>query len=191
MAKAQWNGAALLAPVPPALVTSGTLDSPNVCTVAWCGVLNTRPPMTYISLRPERYTHELISKTGEFALNLPVTRLVRAIDRCGVRSGRGENKFETCRLTPTPAFKIAPPLIAECPLALECRVESVQKLGSHDMFIASIQAVAVEEALLDSAGRLQLEKAGLLAYAHGQYFELGKRVGSFGFSVRKKPPRKR
>lgn len=194
MAKVLWKGSALLGPLPPVLVTSGTLEKPNVCTVAWCGILATRPPKTYISLRPERLTHELVEAGGEFVINLPTARLARAVDRCGVKGGREEDKFASCRLTPVAAFQVAPPLIGESPLSLECRVASVQPLGSHDMFLADILAVAAEEELLDEKGRLQLEKAGLLAYAHGEYFELGRRLGSFGFSVRKKtkrPPRGR
>lgn len=193
MGKVEWKGSALLGPLPPVLVTSGSAERPNVCTVAWCGILCTRPPKTYISLRPERLTHELVRENGEFVINLPTAALVRAVDRCGVKGGREENKFETCRLSTQSAFQVAPPLIVQSPLSLECKVSAVQNLGSHDMFIADIVAVAAEEALLDRDGRLQLEKAGLLAYAHGQYFELGKHLGSFGYSVRKKkkPPAKR
>lgn len=193
MAKVEWKGSALLGPLPPVLVTSGTFEKPNVCTVAWCGILSTRPPKTYISLRPERLTHEMVTAGKEFVINLPTAALTRAVDRCGVKSGREEDKFQTCRLTPVAAFQVAPPLIAESPLSLECRLAAVQPLGSHDMFLADIVAVAAEEELLDAKGRLTLEKAGLLAYAHGEYFELGKRLGTFGFSVRKqkKPPGRR
>ncbi len=193
MAKTQWKGGALLAPVPPVLVTTGTLEHPNVCTVAWCGMLSTKPPKTYISLRPTRYSHELLSQNKEFVINLPPSLLVRAIDRCGVKSGRDEDKFATCNLTAEPAFTVAPPHIAECPVCVECRVEQVLPLGSHDMFLAEIVAVGVNDALIDEKGKLHLAKAGLAAYAHGEYFALGKRIGSFGFSVRKKrkrsPPR--
>lgn len=186
MAKIQWQGGALLAPVPPVLVTSGTLQNPNVCTVAWCGIVSTKPPKTYISLRPQRHSYSLIQQNKEFVLNLPVASLVRSIDRCGVKSGRDEDKFATCRLTPEPANIVAPPLLAECPVSIECRVEQIIPLGSHDMFLAEIIAVDVDEELIDENGKLHLAKAGLAAYAHGEYFALGKRIGTFGFSVRKK-----
>ena len=190
MAKTQWRGGALLAPVPPVLVSSGTMDAPNVCTAAWCGMLSTKPPKTYVSLRPTRYSHELIRQSGEFVLNLPVAALVRAIDYCGVRSGRDEDKFAACRLTSIPASVVSAPLVAECPVSVECRVEQVIPLGSHDMFLAAIVAVDVEEDLIDAAGRLCLARAGLATYAHGEYFALGKKIGSFGFSVRRrKKPR--
>lgn len=193
MAKTQWKGGALLAPVPPVLVTTGTLESPNVCTVAWCGMLSTKPPKTYISLRPSRLSHAMATQSGQFVINLPTAALVRAIDRCGVKSGRDENKFETCTLTPEAASVVATPTIAESPLAVECRIEQVIPLGSHDMLLASIVAVDVDESLIDAAGRLRLARAGLACYAHGEYFALGKKIGDFGFSVRKKkknrPPR--
>lgn len=193
MAKTQWKGGALLAPVPPVLVTTGTLESPNVCTVAWCGMLSTKPPKTYISLRPSRLSHTMATQSGQFVINLPTAALVRAIDRCGVKSGRDENKFETCKLTPEAASVVAAPTIAESPLAVECRIEQVIPLGSHDMLLASIVAVDVDESLIDAAGRLRLARAGLACYAHGEYFALGKKIGDFGFSVRKKkknrPPR--
>lgn len=193
MAKTQWKGGALLAPVPPVLVTTGTLESPNVCTVAWCGMLSTKPPKTYISLRPSRLSHAMATQSGQFVINLPTAALVRAIDRCGVKSGRDENKFETCKLTAEAASVVAAPTIAESPLAVECRIEQVIPLGSHDMMLASIVAVDVDESLIDAAGRLRLARAGLACYAHGEYFALGKKIGDFGFSVRKKkknrPPR--
>ena len=186
MSKVQWKGSALLGPVPPALVTCGTLENPNVCTVAWCGIVNSKPPRTYISLRPSRHSHQLITNSGEFVIALPTTQLVKTIDYCGVKSGRDENKFETCNLTPQAATTISAPLIEQSPVCLECRVFQTISLGSHDMFLADIVAVNVEENLLDASGRLMLEKAGLAAYAHGSYFALGNKLGTFGYSVRKK-----
>ncbi len=189
MAKIQWRGGALLAPVPPVLVTTGTLEHPNVCTVAWCGMLSTKPPKTYVSLRPTRLSHSMAIESGEFVINLPTSALVRAIDRCGVVSGRDENKFETCRLTAEAASVVAAPTLAESPLSIECRIQQVLPLGSHDMLLADILAVDVDESLLDAAGRLRLAGAGLACYAHGEYFALGKKIGQFGFSVRKKKSR--
>ena len=186
MAKIQWKGSALLAPVPPVLVTTGTLENPNICTVAWCGILSTNPPKTYISLRSSRLSYSMAKKSGEFVINLPTSALVRAIDRCGVKSGREENKFETCKITPVKSSMVAAPTLAESPLSIECRIEQIIPMGSHDMLLASIIAVNAEESLIDAKGKLCLSKAGLACYAHGEYFALGKKIGSFGFSVRKR-----
>lgn len=186
MGKERWGGSVLLAPVPPALVTCGTAENPNILTVAWCGIVNSKPPVTYISLRPERYSFGLIQESREFVINLPTKKLVRSVDWCGVRSGRDQDKFKACGLHAAPAFEVGAPLLAESPLNLECRVRHVEELGSHHMFLADIVSVAVEEALIDESGKLHLGKAGLLAYAHGEYFALGEQLGSFGYSVRKK-----
>lgn len=154
MSKQVWKGSALVAPVPPALVSCGTLEAPNVLTVAWTGMLQSQPPKTYISVRPERYSHGLITESREFVINLPTAALVRAIDYCGVRSGRDESKFEAMHLTALAASQLSCPLVGESPVNLECRVTDIVKLGgSHDMFIADIVAVNVDEELLD-------EKAG-------------------------------
>ena len=190
MAKTQWKGGALLAPVPPVLVTTGAPEAPNACTAAWCGMLNTQPPMVSLSLRPTRYSYELLAASGEFVLNLPTAALVRAIDYCGVKSGRNEDKLAACGLTAQPSFTVAPPGIAQSPVSLECRAESQTDLGSHTLFIAKVLAVAVDEALVDEKGRLALEKADLCTYAHGEYYRLGEKIGSFGFSVRKKRAKK-
>lgn len=190
MQKEIWPGGALLAPVPPALVSCGSLEAPAVLTVGWTGIVNTRPPRTYVSIRPERNSYPIIKERGEFVINLPPARLVRAVDLCGCRSGKQFDKFALAHLTPAPASAVAAPLIEECPLSLECRVFQSIPLGSHEMFLADILAVQVDAALLDEAGRLCLEKADLLAYAHGGYFALGKQLGSFGYSVRKKKKRR-
>ena len=187
MSKQVWKGSALVAPVPPALVSCGTLEAPNVLTVAWTGMLQSQPPKTYISVRPERYSHGLITESREFVINLPTAALVRAIDYCGVRSGRDESKFEAMHLTALAASQLSCPLVGESPVNLECRVTDIVKLGgSHDMFIADIVGLDVAKELLDEKGKLCLDKAGLLAYAHGEYYGLGKKLGTFGYSVRKK-----
>ena len=183
--KESWKGSVITAPLPPALVSCGTADKPNVLTVAWTGVLCTRPPVTYISVRPERWSYELIKQSGEFVINLPPVSLVRAVDTCGVKSGRDTDKFALTGLTAEPAFNVSAPMIAECPVSIECRVRQVIPLGSHDMFMADIVGVGAAKELLDEKGRLALEKAGLLAYAHGAYFSLGKQLGTFGYSVKK------
>lgn len=187
MSKTVWGGGALIAPVPPALVTCGTVEQPNVLTVAWTGILNTVPPKTYISVRPQRFSYPLIEKSRAFVINLPTAALVRAVDFCGVRSGRDTDKFAAAGLTAVPASQLACPLIEESPLSLECRVTDIVPLGTHHMFLADIVAVDVESSLIDHAGKLHLDRAGLLAYAHGEYFALGHKLGSFGYSVRKKP----
>ncbi len=186
MSKVSWKGGAMLAPLPPVMVTCGSKEAPNVLTVAWTGILNTIPPKTYISVRPSRYSYELIKQTGEFVINLTTTPLVKAADFCGVRSGRDVNKFEAMGLATQPAEKVGCPMLAQSPLNIECRVTDVIPLGSHDMFIADIVAVDVEESCINDKGKLCLERASLAAFAHGSYYELGKKIGSFGFSVRKK-----
>ena len=189
MAKIQWQGGALLAPVPVALVTCADGERQNVFTVAWTGIVNTAPPKIYISVRPSRWSYELIRRSGVFAINLTTQNLVRAADYCGVHTGAKVNKLERCGLATEPASAIACPILSDSPLALECRVTDVIPLGSHEMFLADIVAVDVEDSLLDGAGKLHLERAGLAAYAHGDYYELGKKLGSFGFAVFKKKKR--
>lgn len=186
MSKLVWRGGALTAPVPPCMVTCGQGERTNIITIAWTGIVNTVPPKTYISVRPSRHSYELIKQSGEFVVNLTPASLIRAADYCGVHTGRKVNKFEKCGLHPAPASAVSCPLIEESPLALECRVTDVIPLGSHHMFLADIVAIDVEETLVDRSGKLHLERANLAAFAHGEYFELGKRIGTFGFAVKKK-----
>ncbi len=184
--KEQWKGSVITSPVPPTLVTCGTLEKPNIFTVAWTGILNTQPPVTYISVRPERYSHELISESGEFVINLTTEQLVKAVDYCGVKTGRKNDKFKEMGLTAEKSSRISAPFLAESPVNIECKVRETVNLGTHDMFIADIVGLDVAKELLDESGRLCLDKAKLLAYAHGEYFGLGKKLGSFGYSVRKR-----
>ncbi len=195
MAKISWKGGALLAPLPPVLVSCGGMDRPNLITVAWTGILNTIPPKTYISVRPERYSYPLIRESGAFVINLSTASMIWAVDFCGVRSGRQMDKFAATGLHAEPSPLLGCPMVAESPLALECRVTQQIELGSHTMFLADILGVQVEESLLDREGKLHLDRCGLAAFAHGEYFKLGEKLGSFGFSVRKKkkprrPPKK-
>ncbi len=187
MAKQLWKGGTLLAPVPPVMVSCGTMDHPNILTIGWTGILNTKPPRTYISVRPERFSYPIIQESGEFVLNLTPVSLVRAADLCGVRSGRDLDKFQHLGLTPLPASQVSAPIIAQCPVNIECRVFQQIPLGSHDMFLADIVAVQVDEECVSPEGKLLIHKCGLAAYAHGEYFSLGHSLGTFGFSVRKKP----
>ena len=184
--KVKWSGGALLAPVPAVLVTCGNEKRSNVFTVAWTGILNTIPAKTYIAVRKERFSYNLIKNSGEFAINLTTKDLVKATDFCGVRSGKDINKFKVMNLTKQKANEISCPIIGESPVSIECKVTDIVKLGSHDMFMADIVAVDVAEDLIDSRGRLELEKAGLIAYCHGEYFALGDKLGKFGYTVKKR-----
>ena len=188
MAKLKWKGGALVAPVPPAMISCGNENdgTANIITIAWTGIVNTIPPKTYISVRPSRHSYKLIKESGEFAINLTTSALVRHADYCGVYTGAKVDKFQKCSLTKEPATEISCPLIAESPLSLECKVTDVIPMGSHDMFLADIVAVDVDEKLLDKDGKLHLDKAGLVAFAHGEYFALGEKLGTFGYSVKKK-----
>ena len=186
MAKQVWKPATLLSPLPAALVTCGTVENPNVLTVAWTGIINSSPAMTYVSIRPERWSHHLIKESGEFVINVTTADLVRAADFCGVRSGKDTDKFAEMKLTALPASKVSAPVIAQSPISLECKVTEVKELGSHDMFIAEIVAIDVEDKYIDEEGRLDLRKAGIMFYSHGEYFAQGKKIGQMGYSVKKK-----
>lgn len=186
MSRIKWKGASLVAPVPPTMITCSYEGKDNVFTVAWTGILATQPPKTYISVRPERYSHDMIKNSGEFVINLTSGAMVRAADWCGTYSGEKIDKFANCGLIKQSSTEVAAPTIAQSPLALECKVTDVVPMGSHDMFIADIVGVTVDEKLINDEGKLCMSKANLAAYAHGEYFELGKRIGTFGFSVRKK-----
>ena len=186
MAKMTWRAGTLLAPVPPALISCGDIKRPNVMTAAWTGIISSDPAMTYVSIRPSRYSHEIISKTKEFVINLPNLALAKATDFCGVKSGRNVDKFKACGLTPLKCAKINAPQIDEAPVSIECKVIDIKNFGTHDMFIAEIVAVDVDEKYINKEEALDLEKAGLIAYAHGFYYTLGRKIGKFGFSVEKK-----
>lgn len=190
MSKVFWKGSTLLAPVSPTMVSCGTMENPNIITVAWTGIINSNPPMTYVSVRPTRHSHSLISEGGSFVINLTPSKLIRLADICGVKSGRDGNKFTLTGLTPCPSSQIESPLIGECPVNIECKVKSITSLGSHDMFIADIVGVHVDEEFMDLDGKLHMDRCGLAAYVHGEYFSLGKKIGSFGYSVRKRPKHK-
>ena len=176
----------MLWPLPVVMVTSQGVDSPpNIITVAWTGIVCTKPPQLSISITPARHSYELIRQTGEFVVNIPAENILRSVDLCGVISGREYYKFAKARLTAIPAAKVRPPLISECPLSLECRVVKTIALGSHVMFIAEILQVHADSALVAPDGRLELEKARLISYCHGHYYTLGRMLGHFGFSVKR------
>ena len=187
--KQSWKPGTMIYPVPAVLVSCGaTPEEYNLFTVAWTGTVCTNPPMCYISVRPERHSYEIIKRTGEFVINLTTKRLSRATDWCGVRSGRDYDKFSQMGLTASPAAVVAAPVIEESPVAIECRVKQIVPLGSHDMFVADVVNVLVDEEYIDpESGRLDLQRAEPITYCHGEYFTLGEVIGHFGWSVRKKP----
>lgn len=191
MAKEVWQPGNMLYPIPAVMVSCGREgEKPNIITVAWAGNICSSPAMLSISVRKERYSYDIIKETGEFVVNLTNTELTRATDWCGVRSGRDYDKFKEMKLTPQKSQKISAPGIEESPVNIECKVKQVLELGSHDMFIAEVVAVTVDEKYMDEKGRFDLEAADLVAYSHGEYFKLGKKLGKFGYSVAKKPVNK-
>ena len=190
MAKQTWEPGTMISPLPPALIASGNMNTPNVMTAAWTGIICSDPVITYVSIRPSRYSHELISKSKEFTINIPTWKIANAVDTVGVKTGRNLNKFELTGLTPEPSTKISAPQVKECPISIECKVMEVHSFGTHDMFLAEVVAVNVDEQYIEENNALNLEKAGLLAYAHGFYYTLGRKIGKFGFSVEKKAPNK-
>lgn len=192
MAKIEFKPGTMLNPVPAVMVSCGDGEIKNIITIAWTGIINSQPPMTYISVRKERYSHDIIKKTGEFVINLTTEKLAFATDYCGVRSGRDVDKFKTQNLTAMASKVVNCPSIGESPVNIECKVTEIKELGSHDMFMAKIVGVSVEEELMDSSGRLCLDEAGLIAYNHGHYFPLAKsELGRFGYSVMKPKTKKR
>jgi flavin reductase (DIM6/NTAB) family NADH-FMN oxidoreductase RutF len=193
MAKIEWKPGNMLYPLPAVMVSCGTKSEDyNIITVSWTGTINTDPPMVSVSIRKERHSYGLIKNAGEFVINLTTKQLAGAADWCGVRSGKNFNKFKETGLTPVPASKIDTPLIAESPVNIECRVTKVIDLGTHQMFLAKVVAVNVEEKYLDKqTGKFDLRQTDPIAYLHGSYYALGENLGRFGFSVRKKKEKRR
>ncbi len=177
----------MLYPLPAVMVScQRPQEKPNIITVAWTGTVCTNPAMLYISVRPERYSYPIIRDTGEFVVNLTTEKLARAADLCGVRSGKEMDKFQELHLTCEPSEHIAAPGIKESPVNIECRVTQMLPLGSHHMFLAEVLAVRVDEAYLDADGRFRLNDARMLAYSHGEYYSLGRLLGTFGYSVKRR-----
>ncbi len=191
--KQDWKPGTMIYPLPAALISCGSNpEEQNIFTVSWLGTICSDPPMCYISVRPSRYSHDIIKRNGEFVINLTTEELARATDWCGVRSGRDYNKFLEMKLTPGKATIVHAPVIEESPVCIECRVKEVVPLGSHDMFIADVVNVRADEQFLDSeTGRFDMQRAGLLAYSHGHYYALGKKIGKFGWSVQKNRKKKK
>ena len=192
MAKISMKPGTMLNPVPAVLVTCGDSLATNIITIAWTGIINSDPPMTYVSVRKSRYSHHLISESGEFVINLTTEELAKTTDFCGVKSGRDVNKALEMEISLTAADHVSCPMIEQSPVNLECKVVEVKEYPTHDLFIAEIVGVHAEEALFDEKGKLCLERAGLLCYSHGEYFGLKKEpLGKFGYSIMKAKTRKR
>ena len=190
--KQEFKGSEMLSPVPAVMASLGEGDEANIITIAWTGIINSRPPMTYISVRKEHHSHDILMKTGEFVINLTTETILRQTDWCGVRSGRDFDKWKETGLTKEPASVVKCPMIAESPVNLECRVTEVKELGSHDMFMAEIVKVHVDDSIIDEDGHFDVVRAGLLAYIHGHYYTVNRKpLGRFGFSVMKPKTKKR
>lgn len=191
MGKITWKGGTFVYPLPAVMVSCGDMKNSNIITVAWTGIINTNPAMCYISVRPERFSHELIKKNGEFVINLTTKELARATDWCGVKSGRDFDKFKEMGLTKEKATIVKSPMIAESPISVECKVDKIVQLGSHDMITAKIVAINVSDKFVNEKGAFDISKCDLMAYANGGYYPLGKKIGQFGFSVMKKSTKKK
>ncbi len=183
-----WKPGTMLNPVPVVMVSCGNFDKgeKNIITVAWAGTINSDPAMVSISVRPSRYSYNLIKNNGEFVINLPTKELAFATDWCGVKSGRDEDKFKKMKLTAEKGSFTACPVIAECPVCIECKVKDIIPLGSHDMFLGEILGVSVDEKYMDETNRFAYESTNPICYSHGEYYTLGEKIGGFGYSVKRK-----
>lgn len=186
MPKVTWKPGTFLYPIPAVMVSCGTMKKSNIITVAWTGILNTNPAMVYISVRPTRYSYNLIKEQGEFVINLTTKKLAYATDWCGVKSGKDVDKFKSMHLTKQKANFVKCPMIAESPVSVECKVKEIKEFGSHHTFIAEVLAINADEKYIDKNGAFDISKCDLIAYANGGYYTLDKKIGKFGFSVKKK-----
>ena len=191
MGKITWKGGTFIYPLPAVMVSCGDMKNANIITVAWTGIINTNPAMCYISVRPERFSFGIIKKNKEFVINLTTKELARITDWCGVKSGRDFDKFKEMGLTKEKATIVKAPMIAESPISVECKVDKIVPLGSHEMITAKIVAINVSDKFVDEKGAFDISKCGLMAYANGGYYPLGKKIGQFGFSVMKKTTKKK
>ena len=186
MSKVTWKSGTFIYPLPAVMVSCGTMEKSNIITVAWTGIINTDPAMCYISVRPTRYSYEMIKKTGEFVINLTTRDLAYATDWCGVKTGEKVDKFKEMKLTKEKANFVNCPMIKESPVSVECRVKEIKELGSHHMFVAEILGINADEKYINENGAFDISKCDLIAYSNGNYYSLGKKIGRFGFSVQKK-----
>lgn len=191
MGKSVWKPGTVVYPVPAVMVSCGDIDGEkNIITVAWTGTINTNPPMTYVSIRPERHSYKMIKKSGEFVINLVTEKLAYACDYCGVRSGKDVDKFKEMKLTAVKGNEVSSPLIYESPVNIECKVKDIVELGSHHMFIGEVVSVSVSDEYMDETGKFHFNKSKPICYSHGGYFGLGKQLGTFGYSVKKQDNKK-
>lgn len=186
MSKTIWKPGTFLYPIPAVMVSCGTMEKSNIITVAWTGIINTNPAMVYISVRPTRYSYNLIKDSGEFVINLTNENLAYSTDWCGVKTGKKVDKFKEMKLTKEKSEFVACPMIKESPVSVECKVKEIKELGSHHMFIAEVLAIHADDRFIDDKGSFDISKCNLIAYANGGYYPLGKKIGKFGFSVEKK-----
>ena len=186
MAKVTWKPGTFIYPIPAVMVSCGTMKKSNIITVAWTGILNTNPATVYISVRPTRYSYNIIKEQQEFVINLTTKNLVKATDWCGVKTGAKVDKFKEMNLHKEKAKFVKCPMIKESPVSIECKVKEIKPLGSHDMFIAEVLAINSDEKYIDEKGAFDISKCDLIAYSNGGYYSLGKKIGKFGFSVQKK-----
>ena len=192
--RVDWKPGTLIYPLPAVLISCGSMEDSeaNILTASWVSTVCTNPPMCVVGIRPERYSHDLIQQHGAFGINLSTVSMARETDWCGVVSGRKMDKFEACGFTKEAGSTLGVPLIEESPISLECRVREVTPLGSHDLFLAEVVGVRADEQYIDpETGAFDMKRAGLLVYAHGEYFGLGEYIGHFGWSVRKKKTKRR
>lgn len=186
MSRRIWKAGTFIYPLPAVMVSCGTMEKSNIMTVAWTGIINTNPAMCYISVRPERYSYNLIKEQGEFVINLTNEKLAYATDWCGVKTGAKVDKFKEMHLTKEKAEFVKCPVIKESPVAIECKVKEIRELGSHHMFVAEVLSIDADEKYIDEKGAFDISKCNLIAYSNGHYYSLGRKIGKFGFSVQKK-----
>ena len=191
MSKVTWKPGTFLYPIPAVMVSCGTMEKSNIITVAWTGIMNTDPAMVYISVRPTRYSYNIIKECGEFVINLTTEKLAYATDWCGVKTGAKVDKFKEMHLTKEPAKFVRSPMIKESPVSVECRVKEIKKLGTHHMFIAEVLGINADEKYIDEKGAFDISKCDLIAYSNGNYYSLDKKIGKFGFSVQKNKKRRK
>ena len=186
MSKVTWKAGTFLYPLPAVMVSCGTMEKSNIITIAWTGIINTDPAMVYISVKPSRYSYNLIKEQGEFVINLTNEKLARATDWCGVKTGAKVDKFKSLNLHKEKAKYVQCPMIKESPVSVECKVKEIKELGSHHLFMAEVLAINADEKYIDEKGAFDISKCNLIAYSNGYYYQLGKKIGKFGFSVQKK-----
>ena len=186
MSKQEWKPGTILYPIPAVMVSCGTMENSNILTVAWTGIVNSDPAMTYIYVRPQRHSYNIIKNSGEFVINITTEDLAFATDWCGVRSGSDYDKFKEMKLTKGKGLHVSCPVIEESPINIECKVKQILPLGTHTMFLAEIVGVQADEKYMEESGRFDFAASNPIAYSHGEYYTLGKKLGKFGFSVQKK-----